>query len=105
MYPYTPLQMHMLGRHPPPRDQLMVRGSLTRGVWGNRPVDACPQRPVVQLTLRDVHNNCNSSMTRLAALALVLTASAAVASDSKPFSAATVIGLDPARKWGVLAAV
>jgi hypothetical protein len=44
-------------------------------------------------------------MTRLAALALVLTASAAVASDSKPFSAATVIGLDPARKWGVLAAV
>ena len=41
-------------------------------------------------------------MTRLAALALALTASAAVAAETKPYSAATVLGLDPARERHLL---
>lgn len=41
-------------------------------------------------------------MTRLAALALALTASAAVAAETKPYSAATVLGLGPARERHLL---
>lgn len=41
-------------------------------------------------------------MTRLAALALALTASAAVAAETKPYSAATVLGLDPTRERHLL---